>query len=365
LRERLGERVRSTLQKLLLLTGSLLVSAFLMEAAVLVFVGEQPKVPRHVVGGLFGLRINDSNVTYRHKTADVTVSFHINGQGMRAERDYSYLKPPGVKRIVTLGDSFTMGHEVSFEDTFSRVLEDVLRKSGVSVEVLNTGVSGYGTAEECLYLERELFKYSPDVVIVGFFGNDLVDNVRSNLFALRGNELAQIGREYVPLGRFGDFLNRNLVLNFLSERSNAFAFTKERITELLKRRAIKDNVRNLNGAMGRDSDPDEQASYQRKLTAAIFERIYADTRRAGIPLIIQSIPFLGEDPESLVEVFPLGEFDVNRDGVYFVAGKDFLAPVLGKETLYWQRSDGHWTPLSHDRSGKALAGLILQKNFLR
>ena len=357
--------IKSAIQKLLLLTGSLMLSAFVMEGMVLVLMGEQPKVPRHVVGGPFGLRINDPNVTYRHKTADVTVTFHINGQGMRAGRDYSYMKTPGVKRIVIMGDSFTMGHEVNVDDTYSRVLEESLRKNGVSVEVLNTGVSGYGTAEECLYLERELFKYSPDLVIVGFFGNDLVDNVRSNLFALKRNELVQIGQEYVPLGRFGDFLNRNPVLNVLSERSNALAFTKERITELLKRRAIDDNLRNLDEAVGRNADLNEQARYQRKLTAAIFERIYADTRRARIPLIIQSIPSLGDNPESLIEVFPLGEFDVNRDGLYFLAGTDFLAPVFGREALYWQRSDGHWTPLSHHRSGEALAGLILQDHVLQ
>ena len=268
---------------MLLLTGGILISAIFMEGMILVLMGEQPKVPRHVVGGPFGLRINDPNVTYRHKTADVTVTFHINGQGMRAERDYSYVKSPGVKRIVTLGDSFTMGHEVNVDTTFSRVLEDVLRTNGVTVEVLNTGVSGYGTAEECLYLERELFKYSPDVVIVGFFGNDLVDNVRTNLFALRGNELAQIGQEYVPLGRFGDFLNRNRILNFLSERSNAFAFMKERMTLLLKRRVIDDNLRNLDLATGRDSKPDEQASYERKLTAAIFERMLRPTSTHPFP----------------------------------------------------------------------------------
>jgi len=270
-----------------------------------------------------------------------------------------------MKRIVTLGDSFTMGHEVNADDTYSMVLEQSLRKYGVSVEVLNTGVSGYGTAEECLYLERELFKYSPDLVIVGFFGNDLVDNVRSSLFALKGKELTQIGQGYVPLGRFGDFLNRNPALNLLSERSNAFAFMKERITELLKRRVIEENLQNLDEAIGKHSDLNEQVRYQKALTAAIFERIYADTQRAGIPLIIQSIPSCGKNQEALIEVFPLGEFDVNRDGLYFLAGKQFLAPVLGKEALYWQRSDGHWTPLSHHRAGEALAELILHNHLLQ
>ena len=47
-----------------------------------------------------------------------------------------------------------------------RYLEQVLRRRGYDVEVLNAGVSGFSTAEEYLYLERELFRYDPDVVVL-------------------------------------------------------------------------------------------------------------------------------------------------------------------------------------------------------
>lgn len=97
---------------------------------------------------------------------------------MRADRDYSYTKRPGVQRILSLGDSFTIGFEVDYDQTFSRVMEDELNAAGRRIEVLNAGVSGFGNAEECLYLERELMKYQPDLVIVSFYANDLDDNVR-------------------------------------------------------------------------------------------------------------------------------------------------------------------------------------------
>lgn len=352
------------MQKLMLLGVSLLLSALAMEAMVLVLVGEQPKIPRHVVGGAFGLRINDPNVSYRHKTADVTIYFHINGQGMRANRDYPYAKAEGLKRIVSLGDSFTMGHEVSVEDTFSNVLEQELTKQGYRVEVLNAGVSGYGTSEECLYLERELMKYSPDIIVVSFFGNDLVDNIRTNLFALTNDHLVEENSEYVPLGKFGDFLNRNALLNILSERSNAFSFIKERMTKILKRRVIEDNLKNLKGAKDQGEVKEEGSLYERRLAGAIYDRIYADARAAGIPLIIQSIPFHGEDPEELIEAFPLDQFNVRREGVYFLSGKEVLDPFVGKNQLYWERSDGHWTPFSHLESGRALAEMVVRENLL-
>ena len=186
--------------RLALLGCSVLVSCFLLELGVVLVRGEQAKFPRHVVGAPFGLRINEPNATYRHKSADVTVQFRINGQGMRANRDYPREKPPGIKRIVSMGDSFTVGYEVDVSETFSSVLESELRSRGVMVEVLNAGVSGYGTAEECLYLERDLFRYDPDLVLVSFYGNDLVDNVRSGLFRLEGDRLVESASSYVPAG---------------------------------------------------------------------------------------------------------------------------------------------------------------------
>ena len=77
------------------------------------------------------------------------------------------------------------------EQCSSSVLERELNDAGIPVEVLNCGVSGFSNTEECLYLERELMKYEPDLVLVSFYGNDLVDDVRTGLFRLSDNELVE------------------------------------------------------------------------------------------------------------------------------------------------------------------------------
>ena len=59
-------------------------------------------------------------------------------------------KPDGVGRIISLGDSFTIGYEADVDQTFSAVLERELRKPGHDVEVLNAGVSGFSNAEEVM-----------------------------------------------------------------------------------------------------------------------------------------------------------------------------------------------------------------------
>lgn len=340
-----------------LLAGALLAGVTL-EATVLLLVGEQPRFPRHVVGSHFGLRINEPGAHYRHRSADIDVEFRINRQGMRAGYDFTYAKPAGTLRIVSLGDSFTIGYEVAEDETFSSVLERELRERGFAVEVLNAGVSGYSNAEELLYLERELLRYDPDLVLVSFSANDLVDNIRSGLFLLEDGSLVEANTGYVPGGRLGDWLNTNPLLGWLSERSNGFAFLKERLTLLVKQRVVDANVQNVETATAplEASDP----SLEERLTAAIFERLYRATRERGIPLVIQSIPIPAplSDPHALLDLFPLDAFDVRRAGIVFFPALSVLEPELGQTLLYHRRSHGHWTPAAHRRAGEALARLV-------
>jgi hypothetical protein len=270
-----------------------------------------------------------------------------------------------VKRIVSLGDSFTIGYEVALEDTFSHVLERELGRQGRRVEVLNAGVSGFGTAEEVVYLEREMWKYSPDLVLVSFFVNDYADSVRSDLFRLdeRGALVASAER-YVPGGGLGDLLNESSLLAWLSGYSNAFALLKERATGLAKQELMERNLAHAEAAEGQTvAVPAGAVAYDRRLVVALFERLYADAEARGVPLVIQSIPYRQYDPLALVETFP-DELDTGRPGLFLVRTKALLDPYLGQQLLYWDRSHSHWTPFSHARSGEALAALIARERLL-
>jgi len=348
------------------------VAALLLEGLTLLVFGEQPKFPRHVVGAPWGLRYNEPLAHYRHKSADLTAYFDINGEGMRADRDFEYAKPAGTQRIVSLGDSFTIGYEVDLDDCFSSVLERELRDSGRNVEVLNAGVSGYSNAEELLYLQRELIKYDPDVVVISFVTNDYVDNVRSELFRLEDGRLVEWNHGYVPAGSLGDFLNTNPLFNFLSERSNGFVLLKERATQLVKQRMVAANESVIAQAEA-SAEPghvvengiDEGTEYGRNLTVAIFEALYAFTSERGIPLVINSIPYQKRRPtEQFIDTFPRAEFDLTRPGLYYVSSADLLTPYIGQELLVWEHSHDHWTPFSHQVVGRELARVVREKHLL-
>src|SRR5262249_42260753 len=93
-------------------------------------------------------------------------------------------KPPGTVRIAVLGDSYVSAVQVAWDSTFVVLLQRRLEACGAfpgrRVEVLNFGVGGYGTAQEYLTLERRVWAYAPDLVILAFLtGNDLENNSRA------------------------------------------------------------------------------------------------------------------------------------------------------------------------------------------
>jgi len=103
----------------------------------------------------------------------------INTGGFRGP-EVAVTKPPGVVRVAVVGDSFTEGMHVPYEQTFCAVMERELSRClprGLRPQVLDFGVSGYGTAQELLTLREQVWPYAPDLVILAFFpGNDVSDN---------------------------------------------------------------------------------------------------------------------------------------------------------------------------------------------
>jgi hypothetical protein len=106
----------------------------------------------------------------------------INSAGMR-DQEHSLHKPPGTVRIAVLGDSYAEAVQVPLEATFWSVLGRELERQqtfgAVRVEVLNFGVSGYGTGQELQMLRHYVWPYEPDIILLAFLaGNDVRNNSR-------------------------------------------------------------------------------------------------------------------------------------------------------------------------------------------
>lgn len=132
--------------------------------------------------------------------------FGFRGPAPRVE------KPPGTYRIALLGDSQAEALQVDFADTFGEVLERRLAEcpalaAGAAlgsdavqrVEVLNFGVSGYGTAQALLTLRHAAAAFEPDLVLLALYtGND----VRNNLEEIERDP----GRPYFRLADEGELV---------------------------------------------------------------------------------------------------------------------------------------------------------------
>ena len=92
-------------------------------------------------------------------------------EGIRSPRtNMSFDTIPAKRRIALVGDSFTFGLEVRYEDTWGRRLEEGF---GPGVQVLNFGVDGYGIDQAYLRYRRDVPRWHPEMVILGIINDDL------------------------------------------------------------------------------------------------------------------------------------------------------------------------------------------------
>lgn len=166
-------------KKLLLIFMGLLFGLLIMEIALRIVGYTYPiwYMPDPVTG--YSLRPNVQGWYTREGQSYV----RINSQGLR-DREHAKQKPPNTIRIAVLGDSFSEAMHVPQEDTFwwlmERKLKDCPAFQGKNIEVINFGVSGYGTAQELLTLRQKVWDYQPDIVLLAFLTfNDIMDNSRA------------------------------------------------------------------------------------------------------------------------------------------------------------------------------------------
>ncbi|MDP3937674.1 MAG: SGNH/GDSL hydrolase family protein [Deltaproteobacteria bacterium] len=148
----------------------------------------------------------DARLGFVLEPGDYPEGIHINPDGYRGPD----LLPPreGRVRIVTLGDSCTFGVNIPDESqTYSRVLERLLRERGLDAEVVNAGVPGYTSFQGTLLLP-ELERLRPDAITIYYGWNDhwlggfLSDRAMvENPILLRVNIIASQSRVYHAMKR--------------------------------------------------------------------------------------------------------------------------------------------------------------------
>jgi hypothetical protein len=102
--------------------------------------------------------------------------FHWNSSGY-FDDDYDLKKPPGVHRIVMVGDSYVEAVQVPMSRSFHKLWEAALNNPSHSgmrsrFEVIALGNSGTGQVKHFEVLRNEAMRYDPDTVVVTLFTSD-------------------------------------------------------------------------------------------------------------------------------------------------------------------------------------------------
>ena len=234
-----GRRRAGLVKKLALLTIALVVGCLLVEAGIRVF-SHFFFQKLMVVDATFGWRhAPNRSKSFRNEDGE-SILVEQNEHGQRGPA-VPLARVAGKYRVLVLGDSFTEAIHVTDANTFVRRVE----QSGADLEMINAGVGAWGTVQEWLYLDKVGVSFTPDLVLVVFYENDLADNLMSYVPGIGARPYARVGSSGVTVVEdYDDAAYLRFVLpipfaSFLVRHSYAFYALNERVWQATFKRKFR------------------------------------------------------------------------------------------------------------------------------
>jgi hypothetical protein len=269
---------------------------------------------------------------------------HTNALGLRGRREYPFERPPGLRRIVVVGDSYTWGEqtwegEIRDDETFVALLEKALP----CTEAINLGVHGWGTDQQYLYLRELGLRFQPDLVVLGFFEPDSARNVvdffgyAKPRFVLEQGELVLTN---TPV-RDGPAL---LATPFEMPRSFLFSLIRKGWNTVLDRTRLR---------------PIESRE-EWQITRALFEAARRESEAAGAHFLLMDIPFHVQERPTPIARTTAGW--AAESGTRFLALREHFVTLPRSE--WGSLHDGHFTARGHAETARALIETIERDRLL-
>jgi hypothetical protein len=305
-----------------------------------------------------------------HRQPDFAVEVAISPQGLR-DRVYPEARTPGLCRMLVLGDSFTWGFGVEREQIWHERIE--ARRP--EWEIVNTGVAGYATDQELLYLEKRGLALRPHVVLLLFHPNDLLENTEratsgyaKPYFELGADGALALRQVPVPEAPLRDRLDRWLhfhtyllyrVYHPLRALESAREARAERAAQAeaaaereARRRARKAGLAVETPAAGGPAPPNKY-DVDASLTLALLARIDAVARGEGARFLVATVP-MSDPPRSRLHA-GLARLGIPHAGLdaAFERQRDVRFP-----------HDPHWTPRGNEIAATAVESFLAAEGIL-
>lgn len=329
----------------------------LLEGAVRVL-GLAPRLPtqyaHYVEDPVLTHRPRPSSVLEgRSSTDEFDFRYEHNARGFRG-REVAVPKPEGTFRILGLGDSFTYGAGAGGDEIYLSRLEARLNQrpgDHPPVEVVNAGIPRFFPETERLLLETEGPELDPDLVLVGFVPNDVVDT-----------HLGTEGIQVLPDGRIVSNHGARMLAQLgplaLTLYQNVH-FLRIPVRAYLARQMQDENpVRpdEIERADGFHEDDWREVEAQ-------YARMIAIAEELGARLVLIHLPRIGPWDEG--SSYPAARLRAFADahGAGFVDALPAIRAHADPASLYWPE-DLHPTPAAHAIFADAIYEALLQGSLV-
>ena len=292
-------------------------------------------------------------------TKNARVSLEHNKNGYRdIEHDPSTKKPA----IVFLGDSFTWGHEIEFEEMFV----NLLREKMPSYEIFNLSHRGYGTDQEFILFKNWNYDGAIKLVILIFFENDLSDN---NLdinymkpkprYIIHDNKLSLTGVPVPKIQKWDDnYQSQNKNVS-LTHKLKSIALKSHFLHDIYFRYRIFKYLKKMNWEI-----PDNKVEDQ-SITYRILEELNKSVVARGAKLIVFFIP-------SKREIENIGNYSPYQNKVIEFCEEIGitcidLAPDF-KQTwrrAYYRYEGGHWNSYGNQIAAESIYNYLTTNPVLK
>jgi hypothetical protein len=281
------------------------------------------------------------------------VPVKINSVGFR-DAEHAKAKEPRTIRVLGLGDSFTFGWGVALEQTFLKQLEAGLQqRTQRPVEVFNMAVPGWGLNQYYIALKEYGIAYQPDVVVVGYWTDDLNGPPADKLGAVPDSTWE--GERQAPLR--GGALHHLRVFNFFYHLADDIKYRNRsrRIAHLHDAQARRAEWTKRPQYLITDPGPEATAKYGRQLRDHLL-RIRKLTTDHGASLAVVLIPDYAQlfHPE-FQHINRVMKETADQLGIPLIDMTPIYEATEGTRPNYFWPLDGHTNKVGH----KAIADALL------
>jgi hypothetical protein len=259
----------------------------------------------------------------------------VNAKGYR-DLERAVPKPAGVRRVVCIGDSFTWGVSVLFDDAWPQRVERALsRERGEPWEAVNLAEPGLNSVQEASRLDSEGFAYGPDAVVVAYVLNDSEDEQAAE--ARRAADWVEERRQAPSPS--------------LLDRSALAGLVRARV------RATVENRRRVEGF--RSMYADDYAGWTAARRA--LKAMGGMCRERGVPLVVAIFPLFGnrlDDRYPFAEVHAKVAAAAGEAGARVVDLLPFYRGLDGTLLVVDGADDEHPNEIAHRIAAQAIARAV-------